>query len=218
MVVDLSIFQDKMSFKIHKIINNPIDSNCFIVYSKNKKCIVIDPGSENSEEIINFLESNNLNPEFIVLTHEHFDHVWAVNDLKVKYKSKVIASRLCGEKITNAKKNMSVFYNQIGFECFNCDVSIESIQNKMQWEDEEIIFIETPGHTNCSISIVIKNNIFVGDLMIPKHKTVTKLPTGNKEILKKSLENMFSDYKNFKIYPGHGDIFELREISINSFI
>ena len=189
-----------MSFKIHRLINNPIDSNCFIVYSKNKKCIVIDPGSENSEEIINFLESNNLNPEYIILTHEHFDHVWSVNDLKVKYKSKIISSSLCGEKIINAKKNMSVFYNQIGFECFNCDISVESIQNKMQWEDQEIIFIKTPGHTDCSISIVINNKIFVGDLMIPKHKTVTKLPSGNKDILKKSLECIFSDYKNFEIF------------------
>lgn len=218
MVVDLSISQDKMSLKIHRIINNPIDSNCFIVYSKNKKCIVIDPGSENSDEIINFLESNNLNPEFVVLTHEHFDHIWSVNDLKLKYESKVIASRLCGEKITNAKKNMSVFYNQIGFECFNCDISVESIKNKMKWEDEEVVFIETPGHTDCSISIVIKNKIFVGDLMIPKHKTVTKLPSGNKKVLIESLENIYKNYKNFEIYPGHGDVFKLNELNISSFI
>ena len=66
---------------IYKIKNSPIISNCYILYS-DSKCIIVDPGSSSNIEILEFLKLNNLSPEYIFLTHEHFDHIWGLNDLK----------------------------------------------------------------------------------------------------------------------------------------
>ena len=64
----------------------PIQANCYILMDEETKEIVImDPGGEAemlSEEIDNFKG----NVKFIILTHGHFDHVGAVNDLCQKYK------------------------------------------------------------------------------------------------------------------------------------
>jgi hydroxyacylglutathione hydrolase len=210
-----------MDVFVEKIVNSPINSNCFIIYQANcSSCIIVDPGSKDSFEIIAFITKNNLIPEFVILTHVHFDHVWGVNELKSKYDIKIIGSQLCSTKIVDSKKNMSLFYDQIGFETCPCDITIESIENILFWNDVKIDFISTPGHTDCSISFTISDKIFVGDLIIPGFKTVTKLPGGNKKDLLCSLNAIETLYKerNLKAYPGHGDVFMLDEINLENIL
>ena len=113
---------------------------------------------------------------------------------------------------------MSIFYDQIGFETDSCDITIESIENTLSWNDFKIDFIKTPGHTDCSISFLISDKIFVGDFIIPEFKTITKLPSGNKKNLLDSLnviENLGKG-RNLKAYPGHGDVFWLDEINFEN--
>lgn len=210
-----------MEVIIEKIVNSPINSNCFIIYQRNcASCIIVDPGSKDSVEIIAFITKNNLKPEFVILTHEHFDHIWGVNELKLNYNVKIICSQLCSDKIVDRKKNMSIFYDQIGFETYPCDISIESVENILFWNDIKIDFIRTPGHTDCSISFLISDNIFVGDFIIPGFKTVTKLPSGSKNDLIESLNFIKENHKkqNFKVYPGHGDLFMLDQINLKNIL
>ena len=62
--------------------NQPIDSNCYVIYEEyHKSCIIIDPGTYGSKEVIKFIDSKNLIAEYVILTHEHFDHIWGVNAL-----------------------------------------------------------------------------------------------------------------------------------------
>lgn len=210
-----------MDVFVEKIVNSPINSNCFIIFKRNcSSCIIVDPGSKDSLEIVDFITKNNLKPEFVILTHEHFDHVWGVNELKSKYDIKIISRQLCSDKIVDRKKNMSLFYDQIGFETNPCDITIESIENTLFWNDVKIDFIKTPGHTDCSISFLIFDKIFVGDLIIPGFKTVTKLPSGNKKDLLDSLNVIEALHKgrNLKAYPGHGDMFRLDEINVENIL
>lgn len=211
-----------MELNIERIVNNPINSNCFIIYKTGfSNCIIVDPGSKDNSMLINFMTSENIRPDFIILTHEHFDHIWGVNELKSYYDDlKIISSQLCSDKIVDRKKNMSVFYDQVGFESFPCDISVESIENVLLWNDIKIDFIKTPGHTDCGISFVISNKIFVGDLIIPGFKTVTKLPTGSKISLLNSLNFILEKYKskNIKVYPGHEEAFMLNGIDLKNIL
>ncbi len=54
-----------------------IEANCYIVTDEDTlECAVIDPGDE-SNTILNYIESNHLKVKYIFLTHGHFDHVMA---------------------------------------------------------------------------------------------------------------------------------------------
>ena len=98
---------------IHKIKNSPITSNCYIIYRDNK-CIIVDPGSSSNIEILEFLKLNNLSPEYIFLTHEHFDHIWGLNDLKSIFLDlKVISSIECSNAIICSKKNESEYHSNL---------------------------------------------------------------------------------------------------------
>jgi|ERR1035437_1697877 glyoxylase-like metal-dependent hydrolase (beta-lactamase superfamily II) len=206
---------------VEGILNKPIDSNSFVLYEKgNSSCIVVDPGTSDCIGLLNFFKINNLIPEYVFLTHEHFDHIWGVNKLKESFPCKTVCSKECAEKIVDSKKNMSIFYNQIGFKTFPADILIENIDFNLIWNNLKIEFIVSKGHTEGSICIFVEDKLFSGDTIIKDHKTVVKFPGGNKNNLLNSLDIMFSkfDRKTIYVYPGHGNCFFLNEIAIEQLV
>ena len=210
-----------MCIFVEQILNKPIDSNSFVIYSQaNNSCIVIDPGTEDNFDLLVFLKEKNLNPEYVFLTHEHFDHIWGVNKLRKLYPCKIVCSIKCSEKIVEKKKNMSLFYDQVGFETDPADILTEDIDCQMIWNSEIIEFIQAKGHTDAGICILIDNHLFTGDTIIRNTKTVTKLPGGSKTKLIETLSDLnfrFSD-KNIMVHSGHGNSFWYSELINQAYI
>lgn len=210
-----------MDIFVKRIVNRPVDSNSFVIYRKEiANCIVIDPGTSDCMELFHFFREHNLNPDYIFLTHEHFDHIWGVNKLKETYDCKIICSKDCAEKIIGRKKNMSVFYDQIGFQSYPADILIENINHRIVWNDIEFEFIDSRGHTNGSVCIYVEDKLFTGDTIIKNHKTVIKFPGGSKEKLLNSLNLLFLkfDGNNVRVYPGHGESFFWEEVLIEQIV
>lgn len=198
-----------MLLEIHTIINKPIHSNCYIVSDPFKNCVIIDPGSELNDILMHNLNKNSLTPQYIILTHEHFDHIWGVNELRSHYSNlKLVCSESCSERIQHKKHNFSLFYNGIGFQTSKADITVSRFVVDLKWDDTIISLIPTPGHSDGSICIYIgsENVLFTGDTIIYKEKTVTKLKGGDNQKLKESkqmLDILFID-KNPLLMPGHG--------------
>lgn len=86
-------------------------SNCYIISQENYNgCIVIDPGTEDCKEIIEYFETRNLEPEYIFLTHEHSDHTWGCNTLIDKYNAKVVTSNECKKALPKESNAYFQFY------------------------------------------------------------------------------------------------------------
>lgn len=198
---------------IHRIINSPIPSNCFVIYDKTTgaDCVIVDPGCKNNEELIGFVSQTGLKLVYIILTHEHFDHCLGVNELVKEYQVPIICSELCAECVRHEKRNCSVFYeNNAQFTINTKTISVESLGFEMPFARTTIKFYYTPGHTDASISFVIDKFLFTGDTLLKDIKTVTKLPTGSLAKLKESLQ-IYSQLQghNLLVLPGHGDSFQL---------
>lgn len=198
---------------IHQFINCPVPSNCFVLYNKavGRECIVVDPGSKSDVELSAFLEEEGLVPQYIILTHEHFDHCWGVNELVRKYQIPIVCSALCAECLPLEKRNCSVFYDyNERFVITSKTISVESLNNVLPFGGNEIRFFMTPGHTNASVCFTIEQNLFTGDTLIKDLRTVTKLPTGSVAKLQESI-GLFKNMqgKEYMVYPGHGDLFKL---------
>ena len=72
--------------KIHKVAVGFLKTNCYLVSdSVTKETIIIDPGDE-AGKIITEIENNDLKPKVILLTHTHFDHIGAVQEIKNYFK------------------------------------------------------------------------------------------------------------------------------------
>jgi glyoxylase-like metal-dependent hydrolase (beta-lactamase superfamily II) len=216
--------------KIEKLIDSLNDTNTYIVYDeKEKNCIIFDPCNFN---IVNeFIFKNNLQIGFIILTHEHFDHILGVNKLIDKYKCDLVASEECNGRITNSKSNLSsfsevLFYfknynarklpNQIKkidpYICRTANIKFEN-SKKIKWNSHDIYMYETPGHSKGSITIIIDNEyLFSGDSMLKDMEVITRFPGGStKDYNNITLPFYKSLDFNLIVYPGHGQSFVLKE-------
>ena len=82
---------------IKRVVVGELETNCYLLI-KDNNCLVIDPGDE-YKKIVN--EINDLSCKGILLTHHHFDHVGAVDDLVNKYNVLVYDKNNLKEGINN---------------------------------------------------------------------------------------------------------------------
>ena len=203
---------------IKQIVNVPKSSNCFVLFDKavGNNCIVVDPGSEENAPLYLFWEQEGIAPEYIVLTHEHFDHCWGVDDIREVYPDvKLVCSQICSEAIQDKKKNYSVFHQQPGFDLKPADIVLEAVGWIVGWNGYHIRFVPAQGHSAAGIIFFIDKYVFTGDTLIKNIKTVTKLKTASKEKLKESLLILENKKGNGLIVcPGHGEVFELDDYDL----
>ena len=63
----------------------PIETNCYLLCDTPRHvCAVIDPGAE-ARRIIAALQSTGCTPVVILLTHGHYDHTGAVEELRQRW-------------------------------------------------------------------------------------------------------------------------------------
>lgn len=205
--------------EVKQIKNAPIDSNCYVLFDKTvgDDCIVVDPGSEDNKSLYSFLINEGLHPQYIILTHEHFDHCWGVNDLRKTYSGvKMLCSSICSQAIQSRKHNHSVYHQQPGFEIEPAEIDVEDINWTLNWNHFTLKFHPAQGHTAAGVIFTIGGYLFTGDELIKDIRTVTKLRTGSKEKLIDSVGLLESiKGRELAVCPGHGEMFMLDNYDLN---
>lgn len=199
---------------IVRFLNSPVESNAYVIYTDGCiGCIVVDPGNRDVSSITEFLDAKNLVPEYVVLSHEHFDHTWGVNALKCRYGSKIVCSKACADKLAIPQNYFNLlYYNDSEYFCVK-DVDIVCEANiTLNWMGYKLVVYDTPGHTDGSICLYIGNNLFTGDTMIYKTKPLLKKRHGaSKEAFCRSLKILLALPDDTLVYPGHGEVFNLAD-------
>lgn len=203
--------------KVLRFINSPVPSNAYLLIDgTGTNCIVIDPGSKEQNDIHDYIVSHDLHLDYIILTHEHFDHCWGVNFLKEAFNTKVVATRLCAEWVSTPMNYFNkLYYNSDEmYSIRKVDVIAETVGWKIDWRGEIVNLIDAKGHTNRSMCVYIGGALFSGDTMIYKTKPFLKNKYGaSLEDLKTTIENIYMTYSpDTMVYAGHGDAFKLAEM------
>jgi len=153
-----------------------------IIDEKYNHACVVDPSE--AEPIINFVESKNIKLKFVLNTHHHYDHVGGNNDLKKKYKIKIVGFKNDKQRIPNI------------------DILLE---NNEIWKSEnfEAKIIHIPGHTSGHICFYfIKEKIaFTGDTLFSLG--CGRIFEGTYEQMYNSLNKLKKLPPDTKIYCGH---------------
>lgn len=154
---------------------------------------------------LNILKNTTKNLDAIFITHMHWDHYENLEDIVSYYNCPVYFRKEGYDKLLLSNKKLFKFDKS-----FNCDIDNKYINYVI---DNEEIYIKnikikpiyTSGHTNCSCSYLINNNLFSGDTLFFHNLGRTDLPTGSKQDLKSSLTKLLTLNENITIYPGHGE-------------
>lgn len=181
----------------------PLGANCYILH-KEKEALIVDPGGD-AETIIEKIESQDLKPQAILLTHAHFDHIGAVEEVRNHFnidvylheqekdwlqESKLNRSRLfTGKDIIAGAPDHILKVGRLHIGCFSLDV------------------LHTPGHSPGSVSFVFneEEKVISGDALFYQGIGRTDLPGGNREELEASIkQELYTLRDTFTVYPGHG--------------
>lgn len=204
------------NIKVLQFDNVPVPSNTYLfVNGASKKCIVIDPGTKEQANVRNYIQKQGLTLDYIILTHEHFDHCWGVNYLLESFPTKVVATRLCSEWVKTPMNYFNqLYYNSDEmYQIKQVDVIVEDIGWELTWDDVPIVFVSTPGHTNKGMCIEIGGCLFTGDTILYQTKPFLKKRYGaSKSELKESIDKIYNSYpSDIKVFPGHGEPFLLKD-------
>lgn len=202
-----------MLLKVKTLVNNPIASNCHIIYdSLKRRGIVVDPGSEDPNKITSFIKEHDIRIDYVILTHEHFDHIWSSDVICAP----VLCTRECSILVGDAKHNLSFFFNQQGFILDLDTQCVEDLETPFEWNNHHLTFYKNGAHSPGGLMFVIDRYVVTGDLLIKDLKTVTKLKSSKKEELPSViywLQNLKG--RGLTVLAGHGDSFELDNYDLN---
>lgn len=207
-----------MSMRIRRFINSPVPSNTYIIEDESSmECVVVDPGTNGSAEIIGYIKGSALVPKYILLTHGDFDHVWGVNALKGAFPDiQIVASKETARLTSIPQSYFSALYfgKPEPYSIDKIDYIVEEHYNQLVWQDNEIHFIQVPGHTSCSNIILFNDMMFSGDTILKDTKPfIQKRHGGNKDSFKQSVRMILDSFgDDTRVYPGHGEVFCLGEV------
>src|SRR5579872_425935 len=191
---------------IHEILPvGMLQCNCSIFGDETtREAIVIDPGDQ-IDEILAVLGRHNLTVTAIVITHAHIDHIGGAAKLKAATGAPVYMNQ-----------NDQVLYDNLDVQAGwlgmatpeKTPIDIDGREGgSLKLGDADFQILETPGHTQGSISIWIpaENKLVAGDTLFRDSIGRTDLPGGDgRQILRSIHAKLMPLPEDAIVIPGHG--------------
>jgi len=191
---------------IHEILPvGMLQCNCSIFGDEaSGEAVVIDPGDEIGR-ITAILNQHHLRVKAIIITHAHIDHIGGAQKLKAATGAPVYMSA-----------NDQELYDQIDMQANWLGVAApEKTAVDVNAREGEVVklgpaefhVLETPGHTQGSISLWIpaENKLVAGDTLFLDSIGRTDLPGGNsRQILRSIHDKLLPLDDAVVVIPGHG--------------
>jgi hydroxyacylglutathione hydrolase len=176
--------------------------NCYLVAcAQTKKAIVIDPGA-GSKILSGWIKGHDLTVTHIVLTHGHFDHIGAVEDLRKELKAKVAIHRADAEMLASPAQNLSNFTGR-EIRVSPADILLEANQ-ELSVGNLQLKVLHTPGHSPGSICLLGPDGLISGDTLFNGSVGRTDLPGGDMRKLLQSIQQKLMVLDDaVRVYPGH---------------
>ena len=192
------------SFSIKSVVVGPVDVNCYVLKDKaTGKGAVIDPGGH-VERIMSLINDMKADIAEIIITHGHFDHIGALDELRNVVGCGASIHELDAEMLLKSRKNLSIFMGN--------DASFRPAERLLK--DGDVIrfgesflkVIHTPGHTAGGICLYDGDKVlFSGDTLFAGSVGRSDFPGGDHYQLIESVVKALAEVKDETVvYPGHG--------------
>ncbi|HEX6923661.1 MAG TPA: MBL fold metallo-hydrolase [Bacillales bacterium] len=184
-----------------------VQANAYIIENENGEAVIIDPGGE-AERLISYIESKSLKPTAVLLTHAHFDHIGAVDEVRNHWSIPVYLHGAEKDWLQDPQKNGSAFFPAAdgGTIVKPADEIIER-EGSLHVGPFTFEVLETPGHSPGSVSFYNRDSgiVFSGDALFAGSIGRTDLYAGDHGELIESIENKLLPLPDKTIVaPGHG--------------
>lgn len=189
-----------------KIVNIPtgmLQANTYLVCDETSRLgFIVDLGGY-SKELKNIIEKNDIQIQYIVLTHGHGDHIGGVQEhLRDFPDAKVVCSRAEEKMLLDPELNEAHHFGPEKVS-FNPDILVDD-GDTLTVGNMTMKFIMTPGHTEGGMCILVDDVLFSGDTLFCRSIGRTDLAGGDFKTLMESIKNkLFLLPDETQVLPGH---------------
>lgn len=191
--------------EVLRYIVGPVCTNCYLLVNhKTGELLVVDPGDK-AQLIEKQIEKTGAKPVAILLTHGHFDHAGAAEELADKYQISIYAHEAERETLEDPGLNLCGMIGE--HKVYHADIFVK---------DEEVLNLAgfsirvffTPGHTigGCCYYIADEKILFSGDTLFQESVGRTDFPRGSaSDLIRAIREKLMPLPDDVTVYTGHDE-------------
>lgn len=168
-----------------------------------KETVIIDPGGS-YRKIKDVVDEYGLVPKAVLLTHGHFDHIGALEQVRADFDVTVYIHVDDADMLTDSKKNLSAYLFSKQIVCSPTDEMLQDGQ-KLALYDMNFEVLSTPGHSPGSVVYLCKGLTFTGDTLFYRSIGRTDFYGCDAAAMNASLAKLKQAIpKEDQLFPGHG--------------
>lgn len=153
-----------------------------IADEETRQAALIDPVVEKVERDLKLVDELGLTLVVVLETHVHADHITGAGALRERTGAKVVASRR-------------------GAPCVDVQVGDGEV---VRVGGLEVKVLETPGHTDDSLTFLVGNKLFTGDALLVRGTGRTDFQNGDPGQLYDAITSkLFTLPDTTEVFPGH---------------
>lgn len=194
-----------------------LDTNCYIVWDDNRVAVIIDPADE-AEEILAVVETENLAVSAVVLTHAHFDHMLAADEVCAATQAPLYIGKGDETALSDPIRNLSGVFQMCEPIRLTADRTLAEGE-MLSIGALSFTVLETPGHTPGCICLMGDGVMFSGDTLFCDSIGRVDFPGGDVPAMVNSLRRLTQLPPETRVYSGHGPATTIgREIEQNPYL
>ena len=209
-------------------ITGGIQTNCYLIYGeKSKDAALIDVGGT-IDSLLLIIKENNLNLDYLICTHGHFDHIIGIPAIKELFpEAKIVMHE---DDYKDIFTRMEWAENNLGpdfFEWLKSDPERKKIYDfnvnsfgkadifinhnqELELGNLTLKAIHSPGHSPGSVCFYADSSLFSGDVLFYRTVGRTDVQNSSREDQIKSVRNLYEILPVYtKVYPGHGQFTDI---------
>jgi len=182
---------DNDRIQINRLELGPFGTNSYIlICQKTNESVVVDAPGEAGMVVERLKETQ---PKYILMTHDHFDHIGGLVELRSALEVPVAAHPADANDLP---LEPDLLLND------GDEILIGAIKLRV---------LHTPGHTPGGLCFLTDKYLIAGDTLFPGGPGKTQSPDDFRQIVESITEKLFELPEDTQVYPGHGEATTIKE-------